>query len=393
LQLLQIIDEWTRALDSNRCVDVAYIDFARAFDSVSHPKLISKLERYGFSDQLLSWLKAFLSNRSFQVKVGNSLSDSFNSPSGVPQGSILGPTLFLLYACDIPQLPHIVMFADDLKVFDIFPPHRSSHLDDSLAQISHWSHSHQLPIANSKCSVMYLGKNNPCLAAHLDNSGLSVVSSSVRDLGVLFTPNLSCTPHCTMLYRKAFSQAFCILKAFKCNDVDILLKAYKTYVRPILESSSSVWNPHLVSDINRIEKVQKYFTRILFNRCFFFFPGVDPSYPSRLSLFGLEFLEIRRAKIDLLLYFKITHNLTCLDPSLLAPPSSLSSMYGYFIPKISPRSTKSRRNSFFARVSSIYRKLPRDVLALKSPESFSSALDKLDYKYLGDLHCVRKYNL
>jgi hypothetical protein len=93
-------------------------------------------------------------------------------------------------------------------------------------------------------------------------------------------------------------------------------------------------------------------------------PGADPSYRSRLSLFGLEFLEIRRAKIDLLLYFKITHSFTCLDPSLLAPPSSLSSIYGYLIPKISPRSTKSRSNSFFARVSSIFRKLPRDVLAL-----------------------------
>ncbi len=131
-----------------------------------------------------------------------------------------------------------------------------------------------------------------------------------------------------------------------------------TFTLAILESSSSVWNPHLVSDINRIEKVQKYFTRILFNRCFFFFPGADPSYPSRLSLFGLEFLEIRRAKIELLLYFKIIHNFTCLDPSLLAPPSSLSSIYGYFTLKISPRSTKSRSNSFFACVSSIFRKLP-----------------------------------
>jgi ribonuclease P/MRP protein subunit RPP40 len=95
--LLETVNDWCLALDNHLVTDAVYIDFQKAFDSVSHIKLFGKLESYNIKGDLLQWIGAFLSNRTQQVKIFNSVSDVIEIVSGVPQGSVLGPTLFLLY--------------------------------------------------------------------------------------------------------------------------------------------------------------------------------------------------------------------------------------------------------------------------------------------------------
>ena len=118
--LLESLYDWTISFSNKKSVTVAYIDFCRAFDTISHPKIIQKLSAYGIKGTLLSWINDFLSNRTQTVKIGSQSSHSVSVTSGVPQGSVLGPILFLLFINDITDFtsPEVVisLFADDLKM-------------------------------------------------------------------------------------------------------------------------------------------------------------------------------------------------------------------------------------------------------------------------------------
>jgi ribonucleases P/MRP protein subunit RPP40 len=176
-------------------VDIVYLDFAKAFDTVCHSKLILKLQAFGITGRLLGWIRAFLGNRSQLVKVGSSYSVQFDAPSGVPQGSVLGPLLFVAYVNDLPSVVHYSVckiFADDTKLFlrangvDV----SQLHLLDDLRSVLSWADIWQLSLSLSKCLVMHLGNRAIRLALSkfsysLGNVVLPVVTSA-RDLGFIF---------------------------------------------------------------------------------------------------------------------------------------------------------------------------------------------------------------
>lgn len=378
MQMLEALEYWTRETSSGKPVDVIYFDFAKAFDRVSHAKLSYKLKNIGISKLTLSWISEYLRNRTFQVRVGNSLSAPIPVTSGVPQGSVLGPLLFLLYTAELPSIVQkdgIIcrVYADDLKIYRGFKNNVSrTIMQDAINAVALWSTQWQLPIATHKCAVLHLGKNN-----NKDNSiiyllnGVSIQArENVRDLGFKVDKALKFSNHCSMIASKARTAAHLILRALRSNKQETLLKAYRIYVRSILESSSSVFSPYQEKDIDELERVQNYFTRRVYWRCAIDKTAITPSALSRNAGMDLMTLKTRRDANDLLVLYKFISGEIKLSNSknhhFNTRLIGSKFRFVYSTPK-----TNYRANSFFIRASRLYNKefknkpLPSSLDAMK----------------------------
>ena len=167
LQLLHMLDDWTAALDMGVPTDVIYFDYQKAFDTVPHERLLLKLGQYGLSDNVVNWIRAFLTDRKQRVCINGSYSDWVKVTSGIPQGSVLGPLLFVLYVNDIPSLldgrSKILMFADDTKLYrQIRSEDDVKMLQEDIARLENWSMEWKLTFHPSKCKKMCIGaKDQP----------------------------------------------------------------------------------------------------------------------------------------------------------------------------------------------------------------------------------------
>ena len=157
LQLLHVFDKWTGIIDRGGTIDCIYMDFQKAFDKVSHKRLLSKIESYGISGDLTRWIKAFLSGRSHRVRINGCLSRAHNVTSGIPQGSVLGPLLFVLYINDLSDNTDSksYLFADDTKIFwEISSEEDSIILQNDLTKLLEWSDRWLLKFHPDKCTSL-----------------------------------------------------------------------------------------------------------------------------------------------------------------------------------------------------------------------------------------------
>ena len=254
--LLETVNDWTLALDNRLNTDVIYIDFQKAFDSVSHPKLLSKLTSYNIRGDLFAWITAFLDHRSQQVKISNYLSNSIFITSGVPQGSVLGPTLFLLYINDLTDgfanlNCAIKLYADDAKLYCSYKlGDYSATLVKALEHLTEWARIWQIRIANSKCCAHRISSATPTsdVFHYVINDFELQWSVCTRDLGVYIDNGLKFVQHISKIVHLAHTRSGLIFKSFFTRDPAILVKAFCTYVRPILEYctpsmvSTSYWS-------------------------------------------------------------------------------------------------------------------------------------------------------
>ena len=191
-QLLEVLDKWTDILDRGGDIDVVYLDLAKAFDSVPHNRLLLKLESYGVKGTLLDWMKNFLIGRRQLVMVAGTGSHSQWAPvlSGVPQGSVLGPLLFICYINDMPETvsSFIYMYADDTKVVrEVTTTRDCEELQADLDSIQHWSEKWQLKFNSSKCKIMHLGHSSDRAEYTMNDNDIEIsleVISEEKDLGV-----------------------------------------------------------------------------------------------------------------------------------------------------------------------------------------------------------------
>lgn len=359
-QLLETFDDWSCLIEKTVPFDAIYFDFRRAFDRVTHKKLILKLKSYGISDAILAWIEEFLRDREQYVVIGDAMSESVNVTSGVPQGSVLGPILFLLFINDLPDVlqSYCKLYADDLKVYgDVLDGGRAMQL--VIDKLVEWTNIWQLPLAVDKCSVVHVGRNNPMTVYSLLDRDLEA-QNSVSDLGVLVDGSCKFSRHCYSVAQKANKITNMLFRMFCTRDKITLLRAFKTYVRPIAEYCCQVWNPHLKGDIDRIESIQRYFSRRLFIRC-----GIPMCpYVERLAYLELPPLELRRLHYDLTMLYSIVHkeNDIKFEEMFKLAPANNHDTRGHHLKIVVPTVKHNTRYYCFAnRTARIWNTLPTHV--------------------------------
>ena len=378
--ILESLHDWCLNLQSRFTTDIIYFDFKKAFDSVSHPKLLVKLQAYGITGNLFTWLTEFLHGRSQTVKLGVTRSHPVHVLSGVPQGSVLGPTLFLLYIndiCDIFDGLNVTckLYADDIKLYSSYNVNVPQYdLMIAISRLHNWSVTWQLQIAIDKCFVCTVSNvyHNPECSTRVygirDQTFASV--DCVRDLGVMVDSKLKFDKHIAELTHKAMSRANLILKSFHSRDRTLLTTAFCTYVRPLLEYCSPVWSPHTQCLINKIEKVQRHFTKRI--------AGLwSMSYDKRLRTLGLQSLEYRRVINDLILYYKIKNGLLDTDISNNFIAADNLNTRGHSCKLIKQHCTMDATKFYFTnRIVSIWNSLSEDVVCAPSVSAFKHRLSQ-----------------
>ena len=242
------------------------LDFSKAFDKVSHRHLLLKLEHYGIRGPTLSWIGDFLANRTQRVMIEGTQSETAPVTSGVPQGSVLGP-LFLCYINDLPTCvsSDIRLFADDCLLYrTIHSQQDAVILQEDLNMLQQWEAKWLMSFNPGKCEVLRVtNKRKHIIHTHYKIHGMIIDTvDKTKYLGVTIQSKLNWKPHIHNITKKANSvRAFLQRNLSNCSR-PVKEQAYKTYVRPILEYASTVWDPHTKELTSQLEMVQRRAARL-----------------------------------------------------------------------------------------------------------------------------------
>jgi len=378
--LLECLNDWSQSFDKSRGTNVIYLDYTKCFDSVCHSKLLYKLSKYGITGPAHLWLKNFLTERLQSVKVSDVISPETSVKSGVPQGTVLGPILFLFYSADLPAVVShckLSMYADDTKIYtEINNMQDCLLLQKDLDSIAKWAEIWQMSLNPDKTKMLYIGNSKVCYKYTLNDRVIERVDH-MKDIGVIVQSNLKFTMHCTNIVKNAFYVIRTIFTTFKHHDTDFYTKMYITYVRPILEYASQAWSPLLKGNIDRIEGVQRYYSRRI---C------PDMPYSERLILLKLDSLEVRRIKADISLFFKLISNLVVIEIDnsftfVRRPRGHSKHLFVHFC------RTDKRKLFWINRIVSPWNSLSEDIVSCNNFNNFKRKLNSVCFTGRGSLYC------
>jgi hypothetical protein len=374
--LLESFEIWTRAVDEGYGLDIIYLDYKKAFDTVPHHRLIFKLKQYGIPNSLLQWLENFLTARKMRVGVNGEYSDWTDIFSGVPQGSIIAPLLFLLFVNDLPQwiTNSMRVFADDTKIWRIIKsPEDAMSLQNDLDNLAIWSQNWLLRLNASKCKVMQVHHKFQT-QYFIEEEGKLIPIDTVkeeRDLGIMVTDDLKSSSQCSAAAAKASSILGIVRRNFKNLSAENFRILYTTYVRPCLEYCIQVWNPCLEKDIFKLEQIQRRATKLIRG-------SKKKTYEQRLQLCGLTTLQQRRKRGDLIETFKILTGKEGVNSNDFFQMAEVNrNLRGHSLKLFKQRSrTSLRQHVFSARVVDEWNSLPQHVVESKSINQFKNRLDR-----------------
>ncbi|CAH8638517.1 unnamed protein product [Dicrocoelium dendriticum] len=369
--LLVTRQEWLQALNRGKSVDVIYIDFSKAFDKVNHEVLLDRLRSCGVGGSLHRWIHEFLVGRKWRVQVDGHLTDWYPSTSGVPQGTVLGPTLFLIHINELPQLLRspCALFADDLKIWrEINTLDDCDILQQDLDRLAVWSAEVHLPVNPVKSLFMSLGKAVHDRTYTLDGQPLHP-TPSVKDLGVLSRCDLKSVDNTNKLYRNGLRMLWALKRSFCTWSEDVATRLFSSIVRPMVEYGSPAYCPITRGEAQKIERVQHIATKLI--------PSLRGlSYENRCMKLGLYTLSYRRVRVDLIMTYRILHlgHFPMLRSllHLRVPCTTRGHRYKLVVPDLKkiPHPL-----CFERRVVHAWNSLPEHVVEAESVQKFKSLLD------------------
>ena len=297
-------------------IDIAVLDFSKAFDTVPHDGLLSKLKHYGIDDKIWSWILNFLKQHKQRVVVDGIQSDLVTVDSGVPQGTVLGPILFLLHINDLPSVisSKVRLFADDCLVYrEIKNRQDQIALQKDLNLLENWGSKWGMRFNAAKCNIMRMSRKQTPISTQYELSGQ--VLEEVKDakyLGVTVSDDLELTKHINAITTKANSKLSFLRRNLKGCLEKLRETAYFALVRSFLEYSATVWHPHQKYNSDKLEMVQRRAARFVKGRY-----GMYESVTQMLEELTWVPLSKRRENARLILFYKIINNLAMVPHSCL----------------------------------------------------------------------------
>ena len=312
--LLQMINTWLDAINSSQMIGMVMIDFRKAFDLVDHTLLLKKLKYYKISEETISWFSSYLLRRNQKVFVNNVLSESENVICGVPQGSILGPLLFLIFINDLPLNINNVLtdlYADDTTLYYIDKSEAciEQQLQCALLKLSEWCKENGMLINTTKTKVMlittpqrrfYLNNYNPQLT--YNNEQLSVVACE-KILGVFIDNNLTWANHTNAVAKKIISNLWLLSRIKTYLSTHQRVQFYKSYVQPHIDYCNAIWRGTSQRNLERLYRLQKRACKIILD---YQYENIADSMEELKILNIYERIYLKRATF----MFKISKSLT-----------------------------------------------------------------------------------
>ena len=396
-QMLEFTCDLAVNLNSKLQTDVIYFDFAKAFDSVNHDIILWKLKnQFGIDGKLLNFILNYLKNRKQRVAIDGEFSEWQPVLSGVPQGSIIGPLLFVLFINDIVEtISHdtkVLLYADDMKVWrKIRSVGDQTVLQTDITNLHAWSVRNKMNFHHDKCKVLRSTlKSNPLLTNYIMADKVLEITVCEKDLGIFINPKLLYNKHHHTIVAKS-SQKLGLVKR-NCSITRCTLSRkvlYLSLVRSLYEHCSPVWRPTNATQLGKFEKIQKRAIKWVNNESYCRYSAQE--YFSKLKALNILPMDYKFQFNDLIIFHKIFYNLSVvLLPDFLVTYDRTNNDETYFQRQtrnfnindrlkikctISPR-VNAFKNSFFYRSHLEWNMLPLDLRQIENPELFKPRLEK-----------------
>ena len=377
-QLLQFIDELARSMSNGKQVDVAVMDFSKAFDVVPHKRLSHKLHFYGIRGNTLKWIEDFLRNRTQQVVIDGEASSTAPVTSGVPQGSVLGPILFLAFINDMPESVKSMsrLFADDSIIYrEVTSPDSCQQLQDDLKALEDWERKWGMSFNPSKCHIIHISrKKNPIKTTYrLKGKNLEAVDSATY-LGVEISSDLSWKKHISKVTAKGNRTLGFIKRNITSANPATKEMAYKTLVRPTLEYSATVWSPHQQELIKAVDMVQRRAARYVLRSY-----RKQASVTDMLHTLKWDTLEQRRLKARVVMTYRIVHNQVRIPSDQFIPSTTTTRGHSSKFRQIVTR-TNYYKATFFPSAIPLWNSLSSAIVSSPTLDDFKDKIKDINLK-------------